>query len=191
MKRFLSNILIIFGIFCYALVVYSLYERVNPQRVSFTYKKHIETVSNNKVFATPTEIRIPQVSVKLPIIHSKIVNGKWEATTAGVSYLSSSPIPGEMGNSILYGHNWSNLLGPLVHVKPKDVIEIVYSDKSKKIFEVEYTVTVTPDETHILLPSKDKRITLYTCTGFLDSKRFVVVGILRENLAEKVADSGK
>lgn len=190
MKRFLSNILIIFGVFCYALVVYSVYERVNPQRVSFAYEKHIETVPIKKDSPNPIELQIPRVSVRLPVVPSKIVSGKWEATTTGISYLSSSPIPGETGNSILYGHNWSNLLGPLVNVRPKDLIEVIYSDNSKKVFEVEYTVTVSPSETHILLPSKDKRITLYTCTGFLDSQRFVVVGILREDSIKKVADAG-
>lgn len=179
MKRILSNILIIFGIFCYALVIYSVYERVNPKRVSFAYEKQIESVSVKKESVFPVGLKIPSLKVDLPIIPSVIKNGQWEATTTGVSYLSSSPIPGDTGNSILYGHNWPNLLGPLIHARPKDLIEIIYSDNSRQVFEIEYTVIVSPEETHVLLPSKDKRITLYTCTGFMDSKRFVVVGILK------------
>lgn len=180
MKRFLSNILILFGIACYALVVYSYYERTNPRRVSFANVGFVSAQSELKASHEPIGITIPSVSISLPIIPSKIVNGQWEATTKGVSYLTSSSVPGEYGNSILYGHNWENLLGGLPRVKPGQLIEIIYDDGSKKIFEIEYTVTVTPDQTHILAPSLDKRITLYTCTGFLDSKRFVVVGILKE-----------
>ena len=43
---------------------------------------------------------------------------------------------------------------------------------------IEYTQVVTPDQTHILAPSDDRRVTLYTCTGFLDRKRFVVTATL-------------
>jgi len=180
MKQFIGNILIIFGIMCYVLVVYSIYERVNPNRISFASGRHTEITTSVNNNIQPIGIRIPRVGIALPVKSSNITNGQWEAIIDGVSYLSNSPVPGTTGNSILYGHNWANLLGPLVSVRPKDMIEIVYSDNSKKVFEVEYTVTVSPDETSILLPSKDKRITLYTCTGFLDSKRFVVVGILKD-----------
>lgn len=186
MKRFISNILILFGIACYVLVVYSVYERVNPRRVSFALNKDFKTSSSIKVDNKPIQIQIESINVTLPIIPAKIESGKWEATTEGVSYLSSSPIPGNIGNSILYGHNWPNLLGNLSSVRPGDKIEIVYENNLQKTFEVEYTVTVDPSETHILLPSNDKRITVYTCTGFMDSKRFVVVGILKEEKKELV-----
>jgi sortase (surface protein transpeptidase) len=49
------------------------------------------------------------------------------------------------------------------------------NDGVKKEFKVEYTATVDPSQTYIIDNTKDTRITLYTCTGFLDSKRFVVV----------------
>lgn len=181
MRKLLSTLLIAFGIFCYSLTAYSIYERTNPQRISFAYEAEKGDKPIQKHRNYPIQVQIVDLEISLPIIPAEIENGKWDATTQGVSYLTSSPLPGEKGNSILYGHNWANLLGKLPEVKPGQIIEITYVDGSKKQFEIAYTVTVTPDQTHILAPSEDKRITLYTCTGFLDTKRFVAVGILQEN----------
>lgn len=175
----LSKLLIILGILSYISVGYFVFERTNPMRLSFANAQYAaNTQEIQKVH--PQTFSIPDLSISLPIIPAKITNGTWEATKGGVSYLTSSPLPGEKGNSILYGHNFPNLLGKLPQIKPGQVMTVSFSDGTTKTFEVEYTVTVTPDQTHILEQSQDKRITVYTCTGFLDSKRFVVVGILKE-----------
>jgi len=68
-------------------------------------------------------------------------------------------------------------LGKLPKVKPGQEITIVFTDGSSKIFTIEYTSVVTPDQTHILNPTADSRITLYTCTGLFDNKRFVVTAV--------------
>lgn len=126
----------------------------------------------------PIGLVIKSVGIELPILPARIQRGGvWESTPRGVSYLSSSPLPGESGNSILYGHNWPNLLGSLPQVKPGSSIEIVFADGSRKKFVITFTSLVTPDQSHILAPTADSRITLYTCAGFLDSRRFVVTAI--------------
>lgn len=178
MKKALARLLIAFGIFCLTLNVVLYWERTNPQRLSFTdyLHKHPKTVV--KASNPPVRIIVKGLSIDLPVVPSRINGGSWETTSEGVSYLVTSPVPGETGNSILYGHNWNNLLGDLVRIRPGDKITVVYKDTSKKTFTVELTGVVTPDQTHILSPTKDKRITLYTCTGFMDSKRFVATAIL-------------
>lgn len=149
---------------------------MNPSRLSFdvtfTQKKQPVVVSK-----PPKRIIIPKISVDLPIVSSHIKKGEWETTTDGISYLGVSPIPGDVGNSILYGHNFDYLFGKLPHLTPGDIIEIEYEDHSKKEFIIRYTQVVTPKQVDIIKPTTDRRITLYTCTGFLDSKRFVVVAI--------------
>jgi len=126
----------------------------------------------------PELLIVKDLNINLPIYPAQINDGKWEATGKGVSYLSSSPIPGELGNSVFYGHNWKSILGDLTKAKPGQTIEILYADGTKKEFEIMFTQVVTPDQTQILEESNDIRITLYTCTGFLDTKRFVVTAIL-------------
>ena len=92
-----------------------------------------------------------------------------------MSYLATSPLPGHKGNSILYGHNWKSLLLDLPKVKPGQSVFITNHNGTKQRFIVEYTAVVDPSQTYIIDATNDTRITLYTCTGFLDSKRFVVV----------------
>jgi LPXTG-site transpeptidase (sortase) family protein len=80
-------------------------------------------------------------------------------------------------NSILFGHNWPNLLGSLNKVKKGDLITLEALN-TKSSFEVTGIFEVTPDQTHVLLSgsSTSEKLTLITCSGFLDSKRLVVVG---------------
>ena len=70
-------------------------------------------------------------------------------------------------------------------MKPGDRIEIAFSDGSIREFVVAYTTTVNPGQVEILKDSEDSRLTLYTCTGFLDSKRFVVTAKLKIPLNSK------
>ena len=174
-----SKISILLGILLLLFGTYLVFERYNPKRLGFD---KIDQTSISSIKAYPKKITIPVLSIELEIYPAKIKNNNWDATTKGVSYLSSSPVPGEAGNSILYGHNFPNLLGNLPKIKPGDEIKVTLSDGQKRTFVVEYTSVVTPGQTEILKSSNDIRITLYTCTGFLDSKRFVAVALLKEDL---------
>ncbi len=172
-RQILSRIFVFLGILCLLSAAYRFWERTNPYPLSFA--SYVETpVAKPKESLYPVRIRIPGVSINIPIYPATITDGKWPASSTGVSHLSTSPIPGERGNSILYGHNWSNLLGPLKKVQTGDAIEIELSNGKTQPFTVEMTNTVTPEQTGMLSPSDDMRLTLYTCTGFLDQKRFVV-----------------
>jgi len=181
MKIF-SHLFIFFGILWCLIGGYYLWMQYNPNRLSFQQYpvKKAESAQQSQK-PTPIRVVISDVGIDLPLLQAKIENNIWETTHNGASYLSESTYPGDTGNSVIYGHNWANLFGNLTHVKPGHVVEIVYADNSKKKFVVEYTSTVLPSESSILNNSKDKRITLYTCVGFLDSKRFVVVAVYDEN----------
>lgn len=179
--RVFPRVLIYFGIFCLTLAGFLYWQRTTPTRLEFDTGK-IESASVSSTNLEPRAIIIRDLAIELPIYPASIKGAKWEATSKGVSYLSSTPVPGEVGNSVIYGHNWKSILGNLVKARPGQAIEVLYSDGSRKEFEIKYTQVVTPDQTQILDQTGDKRITLYTCTGFLDSKRFVVTAILSEDL---------
>ena len=125
----------------------------------------------------PTSVEIEDLGLALPVESRQMSGKKWPVSDKAVVYLSNSPIPGDQGNSILYGHNWPNLLGRLTKIKPGAMISVGLSDATRRQFVVKYTQEVTPDQTHILAPTDDSRITLYTCSGFFDQKRFVVTAI--------------
>jgi LPXTG-site transpeptidase (sortase) family protein len=183
MKKFISNFFILAGLVLLAFGIYLVWERNSPQSVSFENPPLPQEGSlvegSITALGKPVLIKIPSIDKELQIIPSKIVNNRWESTKKGVSYLETSPIPGEMGNSIIYGHNYSNLLKNLTDVKVGDEIAIVFENGGEKKFEVMFTQEVGPNQSTILNATGDRRVTLYTCSGFLDSKRFVVTAILK------------
>lgn len=182
MRTFLSKFLILLGILSLLTSAFLYWQRTSPKRLSFDLgTEQIENLEagSDKGGIEPVVLVIKDLNLELLIFESHIGKNGWEATSKGVSYLASSPVPGNPGNSILYGHNWKNLLGNITRLKPGQKIRIIYSDGTPKEFEIYYTQVVTPEDTQILTQSDDARITLYTCTGFLDSKRFVVTALLR------------
>ena len=180
MRRTRGNIFVILGITSLGFSLFFYWQRITPRRLSFNID-NLGEVAVVQQGVVPTALAVPGLDISLPIYLSKVENGKWEATSKGVSYLRTSPIPGEIGNSIIYGHNWKSLLGNLTKAKTGQNIDIYYSDGSKKTFKITHTQVVLPSQTKILDPSNDRRITLYTCMGFLDSKRFVVTAIYEED----------
>ncbi len=178
--KLLSRLFILIGILFYSLGIYNIWLINDPNRLSFQNYTYAQT-QPQYLISEPTKVSIENLAINLPLLPSNIVNGNWETTEIGASYLKSSPIPGEVGNSVIYAHNWTSLFGNLVSILPGDEVKIEFEDKSVKTFVVKYTSTVTPDTTSILAPTNDKRITLYTCVGILDSHRFVAVAILKEN----------
>ena len=177
--RSLSKFFYLLGVMLIFFSAYLVWQRHTPTRLSFDTTS-VGEGSHVSLLNSPSRIRIERLNIDLPIIGADLEQGKWKATDRGVSYLTSTALPGEMGNSVLYGHNWPNLLGRLVNIKPGDLIEIQSSDGSLRRFRVAYTTTVTPDQTHILAQTDDARLTIYTCSGFLDSKRFVATAILEQ-----------
>jgi len=158
-----------------------IYQRHNPNRLRFENIENFTSTQNLENTTIPTRLIIKGQEINLSIFEANIAQNKWDTTSKGVSFLSSSPAPGQIGNSIIYGHNWNSILGDLKNVKPGDEILVTLSDGTVKSFEVEFTQTVKPSESSILNNSEDRRLTVYTCSGFLDRNRFVVTAFLTDN----------
>lgn len=175
--KYFARLFLFLGILFYAFGIYNIYLRENPKKLAFdeyTVVQHEAADSSS----LPVKVTIHSVGIDTPVYPSRLEENIPQTIENGASYLISSPLPGTQGNSIIYAHNWKNLFGPLVNVKTGQEVEVEYADGKKKKFVIRYTSVVNPNESTILSPSDDTRITLYTCTGFLDSKRFVAVAVL-------------
>ena len=180
MKKFLSWFLIIQALSLLTVSAYAYYVTQAPTQLEFTNYQATsiaKTLSSNGQM--PTRIAIPDLGIDLPVYQATIIHNVWPTTTKGASYLTSSPVPGNTGNSVIYAHNWESLFGHLRYAKVGEKVIVTYPDKTKKTFVIAYTSIVTPDTSSILSSSKDKRLTLYTCIGFFDSHRFVAVALLK------------
>lgn len=179
------RLLVLIGFILYGFGIYLIWQRNNPDRLAFsnfTAPSEIKkTPYNPSEKKSPVAISIPDVRINLPLYPSRIINDVWETTTEGASYLVSSPIPGAKGNSIVYAHDWNNLFGNLLYVEPGIKVIVEYSDGSKSEFIIESTKVVAYNDASVLNDTDEPVLTLYTCTGFLDSQRFVAVAKYKNN----------
>ncbi len=175
MIRAVSRLLILSG--CVMLLWSALltYRFLSPRKKLFPVQLISTSEGSRASSIKPLSVKIPAVGVDLSVMPGSVKNNQWVMTRQGVSYLTSSPIPGDKGNSVFYGHNDRSLLGNLSKARPGDLVEIVMDDGSLRSFVIDLTGEVTPKQTEILSDAGDTRITIFTCSGLFDQKRFVVV----------------
>ncbi len=175
MKFLISSSFILLGLVCFMMSGYLYFQKINPNRLAF---KDIKLQQVNSKNLKPIRLLVPKLDIDVPVLAVKLHGATWPTTEEGAAYLENTPVPGEKGNSVIYGHNFHNILGKLPLVKPGDRIIVLMADGTKKKFKVDSTQEVAPNQTHILDQSLDSRLTLYTCSGIFDSKRFVAVASL-------------
>lgn len=179
MKYPVSKIFFALSTVFFSLVLISLWFRNAPARLQFESfpetTKNTQSIKQEKE-TQPVAISIQSVDITLPVYEALVSKNKWQTTRLGVSYVSHSGKVGKSGNAIFYGHNWPNLLGNLQEVKPGDYIDITLGSGAIARYQVATTQEVSSENVSVLAETTDYRITLYTCSGFLDTKRFVVVG---------------
>lgn len=163
--------LLIIGII---LITGSLFLKAHEEnKLSFTQSLP-EIVSTS---AKPAKIEIPSLHINLPVGQTIIENGKWSIYKDGASHLSSSANPDSNGNIIMYAHNTKKRFGNLTNIKKNEKIIITNTNGQKKEYRITNIQTVNPNQIALLLPTTTETLTLYTCTGFADSKRFVAQAI--------------
>lgn len=123
----------------------------------------------------PIGIAFPRLGLNLPVYPAKLTGQTWEYSDRGVSFWTDSALPGKRGNSVLYGHNWPNILGRLDEVAVGDAIEISLASGERIRFRVRDKRVVGARQNEILDQTDGAQLTVYTCVGFADRKRLVVV----------------
>lgn len=130
------------------------------------------------VSVRPIRLYIPNLAKSLAIEVGEVVNNRWSISQTGVSFYKDSAIPGSNGNSVIYGHNLKNILGDLPKLTSEDKIYVILSDGSFARYAVFNKKSISPNQVEILNQTQDSRLTIYTCSGFLDTARFAVIAKL-------------
>ena len=102
-----------------------------------------------------------------------LTQGKWVVPDAEAAYLMGSGLPGNGGNMVVYGHNTDSIFGGLKQVEVGEVVRVVTNEGTYQ-YKISHFETVEPTAIEWLEPTESEVLTLYTCTGFLDSKRLIV-----------------
>ena len=122
----------------------------------------------------PKRIYIKNVDINLSIEEGKIVDGVWQISSTTATHLINSDVPGRTGNVVIYGHNLWNIFGKLENIQKGDVVDIFTVNGRKYEYKVSDILRVDPSDIEVVNPTNYSVLTIYTCTGFLDSKRLVV-----------------
>ncbi len=157
-------ILIVLGVFLLGQISYYRFENQLPR------------VNTQAAYdAKPQKLYIPKINKNLAISNGVVTDNRWTISETGVSYLTSSAIPGRNGNSVIYGHNKNDILGYLPQVVSGDSIFVIMKSGDIIKYQVFETKQVSPNQVEILNNTPDNRLTIYTCSGFLDQARFVAI----------------
>jgi len=141
-----------------------------PIKVSQELTKKIDTTGEE----IPVRIIIPKLAIDIPVTESKVIDGYWELSDDKASFGLGSAFPGDLGNSVIFAHAREVLLGPLKRISLKDNIHIL-TKKHYFSYEVTEVKSVYPNQVEVVGPTQDERLTLFTCSGFLDNQRLVVI----------------
>lgn len=173
-KKILGKFLILTGLLIiFAVIILTQIETLTPAKTKVYLP--VSTQSQNP---TPKSVQILNKTKLIRVKEGTFQDGKWELSDTNALYLASSGIPGKPGNIVIYGHNTENIFADLKKTKFGDQVQIETSSGKKLKFKVDTIKSVLPNNVEILKQGPDERITLYTCSGLLDSMRLVVSGIL-------------
>lgn len=133
----------------------------------------------------PSRIIIPQVSIDIAVAPAAIIDGHWEVSELFANHGQGSAYPGQSGNMVIFAHARENLFINLQNVVVHDALYVLTDNKWYA-----YTVTditqVYPDQVEVIAPTTDERLTMFTCSGFEDEKRLIVVAKRNDALGETV-----
>jgi len=169
-RNLLRHCLFLLSVGCFLAVAFLLIQRFRPKPKILAPSQQ-ELINLN----LPIQLTINDLGIFLPVYPVSNPNRQEETTTQGVSYLLESALPGQVGNSIFYGHNWPNLLGPLTQASPGQEIDLKLAGGQTQKYKINQ-IELIPSN-HNYHPPQDQvaRLIIYTCAGFFDQKRLVVL----------------
>jgi LPXTG-site transpeptidase (sortase) family protein len=132
-----------------------------------------------KKYAIPTHITIPKVGIDLATEETAIRHGAWQISDIGASHLTDSARPGEDGPIIMYSHNTNERFGPIRWLSKGEEIKIKTADGKEHAYKITQTMTVSPSKMDVFTQRRGETLILYTCDGFADLERFIVIATPR------------
>jgi sortase A len=172
--------LILFGcLLLLSAISFQVYQFFQQNRLAFSQPPQLTTEIKEEEL--PQRIVIDKIKLDLAVFPAQISDGHWETSKEGASYLLGSGLPGKNGNVIIYGHNQNYLFGPIRWLNAGEDVKLINKKGEEYIYSIIQTKTVKPEAIEILAPTEEPILTLYTCTGFFDRERFVVIAQLKSD----------
>jgi sortase A len=171
LKKVRSSLLILFlGLF---LIIFGgiNYYQVRILSFSSVPQSAQESVENSDI---PVEIIIPSMKIDLVVEPGEIENGVWKISDQNATFLNTSAVPGDGGNTVIYGHNKRVIFGNLPYVSVGQKVTVKTKSGTLYNYVVEEKFFVGPDRVDLVSPTDTEELTIYTCWGAFDSQRAVI-----------------
>lgn len=175
-RRLLPEFLIVFGFLSIVLYAVNNYNIRQSLRVNQEIINQYQAAEPRAESKRPVHIRIPGL-INTSIRQDFYDNGSWTVSDEQASYLAQSAEPGEGGNIILYGHNKKEIFGNLLALKGSEIVTLISKGGEEHQYKIINMVEVDPSDVSYLQPTDEEMLTIYTCSGFMDSKRFIVQAV--------------
>lgn len=130
---------------------------------------------NEVVGDFPNRILIPSLKIDLEVKPSRVVGGLWEIHEDTANFGIGSALPQDSGNTVIFAHARYNLFAPLRKIKKEEIVSIQTKNGKWYTFTVVDKKEVNPTQVEVVSQTPDKTLTLFTCSGFFDSKRLIIV----------------
>jgi len=162
-----SNLFLVLGLFFIFVFLFWRYHQVRI--LSFSSSSVLSESQTEEIGFSPVYIKSYPVGVDVEVIPAKIENNIWPVYDKKAGYIINGK------NLIIYGHNKNDILGPIRYVVAGSSIILLDSSKNEYMYEVIKTDIVDPGNLKYIENTNEEQLTVYTCTGIFDSKRFIVV----------------
>lgn len=130
--------------------------------------------TSKKIVKTPpTRLIIPDLGIDVVVKEAKIVKGYWEVFPDSAGFGLGSAYPQDTGNQVIFAHARPGLFLPLKEVKIGQKV-YVFTKDSWYTYTIKNIKEVLPSQVEVIAPTTSAVLTLYTCSGFADSKRLIV-----------------
>jgi sortase A len=149
---------------------------VEPSNTFANEPVNIEGFSQNDLQSAPMpeRILIPELNIDLGVERSRIIGGYWEVFEDKAGWGEGSGLPGQPGNQVIFAHARENLFLPLRSIE-LEVMVYVLTDSGWFNYQVTEIKEVNPNQVEVIAPTEDETLTLYTCSGYKDLKRLIVI----------------
>lgn len=137
-------------------------------------KSYLGNQKVNKSKNPPVRIIIPSLDINIPVKEARVINGYWEVFPDSAGFGLGSSYPDEDGNQVIFAHARKGLFLSLKSAKVGQTVYILTKDKWYN-YQISEIKEILPAQTEVISPTIQSRLTLYTCSGFSDEKRLIVV----------------
>jgi LPXTG-site transpeptidase (sortase) family protein len=131
------------------------------------------TLSENEEAKSPQRVIIPDLDIDLSVKPARLIDGYWEVFPDSAGWGEGSGAPGQPGNQVIFAHAREGLFRPLKDARIGMKIYVL-TESEWFLYEVSDIKEVLPNQAEVIKPTEDERLTLYTCSGFADTKRLIV-----------------